>query len=269
MKFGYLQVYNEVDWIGYQIDMALRFCDKLLIIEGSQFTTYKEISERSNDGTLDIISDKMKQYNNIIIEKTIRKHSNYRLNQCDNFNKALEYCNIGDYFISLDCDEFYFDKHIKNINDIMNKNKADIIGSYGLTFGFGMNWQLFYNNQIIDGKKHIIKKTKSLYFIPTHKPRNCGNIEILNKDYIGRHHYKWCHSTKRLRDRHITSGFFPNMLQWFDENWSSIQLNNSTHKYYGGEFTLKEYKGNHPECLNDHHWINLNDIRLDNNRRRK
>ena len=66
MNVGFLQVYNEIDWIKYSIDHAMNFCDKLIIIEGSQFANFKKIPERSTDETLDIIYEKMKQFPNKI-----------------------------------------------------------------------------------------------------------------------------------------------------------------------------------------------------------
>ena len=78
MKLGFLQVYNEVNWVEYAIDQAMLMCDKLLITEGSQFTSFPDIPERSDDGTLDIISDKSKQYGKrITCLNTTRKHKNY------------------------------------------------------------------------------------------------------------------------------------------------------------------------------------------------
>ena len=88
-----LQVFKEVDWIAYSIEHAMKFCDKLIIVECSQFANLKEVPVHSNDGTLEIIKKKMGIYENRIeLVKTKRKYSNYRKNQAENFNMVLKKC---------------------------------------------------------------------------------------------------------------------------------------------------------------------------------
>lgn len=263
MRFGYLQVYDEVNWVEYQIDMAMLLCDELLITEGSQFVAFPDIPERSTDGTLDVISDKIKEYpGRIVCNGTIRASKNYRKNQCDNFNRALGFCDVGDYFIALDTDEFYFNEHIDSLNELMKEGKGDVLGSYGYSFAFGFKWRFIQNNVNIDGRRHILKKTANLIFVPTHRPKNFGPVEIIDKKHIGMFHYKWVKPTKRMLIRHKTSGFHPNMLKWFEENWNKIELkNNDISTFYGGTFMLEKYNGKHPEILYKHPWKNINDVR--------
>lgn len=263
MRFGYLQIYNEIDWAECQIDQAMALCDKLLITEGSQFVAFPDIPERSTDGTLDVIHDKMKEYpNRITLNYTIREHPNYRRNQCGNFNRALTHCEVGDYFISLDADEFYFNEHIERLNELMREGKADVLGSYGYDFAFGFKWKFLKSGAEINGKKHILKKTPKLFFIPTHKAKNVGPVEIINTNYVGRHHYVWLKSKDRMKIRMRTSGFYGEMVEWFNKNWDSIELKDGKrYEYYGGKFTLKRYDGNHPEILNDHTWKDVEDVR--------
>ena len=108
MNIGFLQVFNEFDWIGFSIDQARKFCDKLIIVEGFQFPNFKDIPLHSDDGTLEVIQNKMNEYPKFIeLLTTIRKYSNYRENQAANFNWILKKCKTGDYFLPLDADEFY------------------------------------------------------------------------------------------------------------------------------------------------------------------
>lgn len=263
MRFGYLQIYNEVNWARYQIDMAMSLCDKLLITEGSQFVSFPDISERSTDGTLDIINDKVKEYKGRIkCNNTIRASNNYRQNQCDNFNRALNFCNIGDYFVEMDADEFYFDEHINILNELMKEGKVDVIGSYGYDFAFGFKWKFLKRGTEITGRKHILKKTPNLFFVPTHNPKNFGPIEVSDVNYVGRHHYPWVKPNDRMEIRMRTSNFHRGMLDWFNINWDSIKLeDNKSYDYFGGKFILERYEGNHPEILNGHSWKDINDIR--------
>jgi hypothetical protein len=263
MKFGFLQVYNEFYWVGPQIDQAMLLCDELVVIEGSQFTSFKDIPERSIDGTLDIISDKIKEYpNRIKLEYTSRKHNNYRRNQCENFNKALSLCNEGDYFLALDADEFYTNDHIKYLNNLMNDNKADIVISCGHQFAFGFKWKFVTNGNDPTCTRHILKKTPNLFFVPTSNPRNAGKIIVKDENRLGRFHYNWVKPKERMRIRHRTSGFYPNMLQWFDSNWDRLKLKDGKrYNYYGGHFILKRYNKEHPEVLDNHPWKNEEDIR--------
>ena len=262
MRIGYLQVYNEVDWVGYQIDQAMKLCDGLFIIEGAQFSIHKYISERSTDGTLDIISDKIKEYpKRIGVKDTIRKHKGYRVNQCANFNRILGFCSFGDYFIALDADEFYFDSHIKNLNILMKENKADVLGSYGSCFAFGFNWRLISNENKIWGKEHIFKRNPKLYFTPTHNPQNVCPIKVVDKKSFDACHYMWVKPKERMRIRFKTCGK-PKALTWFNNNWDTLKLEDSTrYDYFNGYFILKRYDGKHPETLDGHPWLNVEDVR--------
>ncbi len=117
---GFLQVFNEVNWIAYSIEYAMKFCDKLIIVKGSQFANLKEVPVHSNDGTLEIIKKKMRICENRIeLVKTKRKLSNYRKNKAEIFNMVLKKCKIGDYLLPLDADEFYIDDFIEKIKNLI------------------------------------------------------------------------------------------------------------------------------------------------------
>lgn len=104
----------------------MKFCDKLIIVEGSQFVNLKEVPVHSNDGALEIIKKKMGIYENKIeLVKTKRKYSNYRKNQAENFNMVLKKCKIEDYSLPLDADEFYFDDFIEKIKNLIEEDKTD------------------------------------------------------------------------------------------------------------------------------------------------
>ena len=263
MKFGFLQVYNEKEWIGPQIDQIMMLCDNLLITEGSNYPKFPNVSERSTDGTLDFIHDKMREYpSRISLNTSIRKHSIWNQNKCDNFNRALTFCKDGDYFMKQDADEFYTNEHIARLNEQMKEHKADVINSWGYCFAFGFKWRRIRNEVQLEGKDHILKKNPALYFVPTHMPRKMGPIVIQNKDedYLGRFHYSWVRTTSRKRIQHLCED--PKMLKWFDTYWGKIQLiNGKRYNYYRGHFVLERYEGRHPEILDDHPWRNVEDVR--------
>ncbi len=263
MNIGYLQVYNEVDWVGYIIDQAMTYCDKLIIIEGSQFASFKEITERSDDGTLDIINEKFDQYfDRIEILPTIRKNPNYRHNQAANFNLALKKCKLGDYFLPIDADEFYFEDHIKKIREMIEDGKVDYFISSGINLAFSFNWRIIYSTAEIKHTPSFFKKNRKLKFVKTHKPVNHGSNKVIDNSGKCMIHYKWVKTKERMHIRHLTSGFRPNMAKWFNENWDKIELvENKINKYYDGEFYLQKYNGSHPDILKHHPWKNIADIR--------
>lgn len=255
-----MQVYNEANWIGFAIDQAMMLCDKLLIVEGSQFVAFPDIPERSDDGTLDIISDKSKQYGErIICLNTMRKHGNYRHNQCDNFNRALIFCNKGDYFIQLDADEFYLDEWIAEANELMREGKADLIKAVNYEFAISFKWRVERERPRV--KVAIIKKTEKLYFSPTHKHINPGENAIIIPG-IGCHHYDWVKPPERMLIRMRTSGMYPGMVEWFKKVWQKIEPENGK-KYpsYAGYFILRQYEGQHPTVLDNHPWSHIEDVR--------
>jgi len=260
MKVGFIQVFNEVNWIGYAIEQAMNFCDELIVCEGSQFVAFPDIPERSDDGTLDIINDKVKQYpKKIKIIKTIRKYNNYRKNQCANFNLALDDCKIGDYFIHLDADEFFTDEWITKVNELMRENKIDIINTLGYRFMFSFKWRFDFGK--IQPRFVIVKKINGLHFRPTHHYVNPGK-HIITFPKNSHYHYCWLKPQERMHIRMKTSGMYPNMLNWFDKNWDNFKLENGKeYSGYSGKFNLHRYEGNHPEILNNHPWRHVEDIR--------
>jgi len=260
MKLGFLQVYNEVNWVEYAIDQAMLMCDKLLITEGSQFTSFPDIPERSDDGTLDIISDKSKQYGKrITCLNTTRKHKNYRYNQCDNFNRALMFCNKGDYFIQLDADEFYFDKWISEANELMKERKVDVIEALNRAFAFSFKWCVDRNQARV--KPTVIKKTKGLHFVPAHLHKNAGENVMMIPE-IGCHHYDWVKPPERMLIRMRTSVMYSGMVEWFEEIYLKIKPEDSEiYPGYNAEFALRKYDGSHPSVLDHHPWHQIEDVR--------
>jgi len=261
MKLGFIQVYNEANWIGYTIDHAMKLCDRVLIVEGSQFANFPDIPERSDDGTLDIIADKKRQYPKSIKDiKTIRKHGRYRINQCANFNYGLTFCEMGDYFILLDADEFYPDEWILEANEIMRECKVDLIKVLSNDFAFSFKWRI-KPGKIRSERPVIVKKTKEFYFAPTHNWINPGK-NIVVAPQAGRYHYGWLKPRDRMRIRMRTSNMYPNMLEWFDGNWDNFKLEDGKeYPHYAGKFTLYRYDGEHPSVLDNHPWRHVEDIR--------
>ena len=261
MKLGFMQVYNEVNWVGFAIDQAMKLCDRLLVVEGSQFVAFPGIPERSDDGTLDIIADKAKECGDRFIWiNTIREHLNYRKNQSANFNRGLAYCNMGDYFIQLDADEFYFDEWIVEANELMKEGKVDFIRAQGYVFAFSFGWTVELGD--IPGlNPSIIKKVEGLHFVPTHKCVNHGK-NITTIPLRGFYHYMWVKPTKRILMRMKTSGRYAGMVGWFETMWCKMKLEDGkTYRSFNGKFTLRRYDGEHPSILADHPWRNIEDIR--------
>ena len=261
-KVGFLMVYNEFDWVGYQIDQAAKLCDKLIICEGSQFANYPHISERSTDGTLDIISDKIKEYPDFIeVFNTVRDHTNYRHNQCADWNIALSKLDIGDYFLPLDADEIYLDSFIEEINDLIDEGKIEFFTVHGQLFGFSFKWQLNFSDNV--PKKDVFyKKIKGFHFVPTHQPRADWKYTFVD-ERVKFFHYTWVKPSDRMRVRMETSNFVPGMLSWFDNSWDKIKLvsNESQRSHLGSTFTLQRYNGDHSSILSNHPWLNIEDIR--------
>ncbi|GAG81806.1 unnamed protein product, partial [marine sediment metagenome] len=242
---------------GYTIDQAMLLCDQLIIAEGSQFVSFPNIPERSNDGTLDIMADKMRAYpNSIRLLDTIREHRNYRFNQAANFNRALGFCDIGDYFIKLDADEFYFDGFIGKMNDMMDEGEMDCLKANALAFAFSFKWSFNTHKRQI-----ICKKTSGLHFVPTSRPVGYGP-NIIKIDGINVHHYTFVKPRERVRMRMATSGMYRGMLKWFDANWDTMELGNGKpFNYIDKSYVFKRYDSGHPSVLDNHPWRYIEDIR--------
>jgi len=260
MKFGFIQIYNEVNWIGYAIDQAVKLCDKILIMEGAQYTNFPDIPERSNDGTLDIINDKTRQYPGIIkVMNTTRDHANYRINQSQNFNLGLSLCNKGDYFIMLDADEFYTDACISEMNELMEENEIEAIYIDVNFFMFSFKWLLDYGT--VHSEEIAIKNVDGFHFRPTSQRINVGKRSAR----IGgsnRFHYKLVKPKARLLTRMRTSMRYKGMVEWLEDAWQTLRLVDGVlHKDYHTNYTLHRYDGEHPGVLDNHPWRHIEDIR--------
>jgi len=260
MKLGFIQAYNETNWVGYAIDQAVRLCDRVLVVEGAQYVNFPDIPERSNDGTLDIISDKAHQYPNVLqVMNTTRAHNNYRINQCRNLNYALSLCKKGDYFIILDADEFYTDECISKMNSLMRENEIETIYIENISFAFSFRWLLEFKK--VSFVPIIIKKIDGFYFAPTSKRINAGKRIATLKDFR-RFHYMWVKPKARLLTRMRTSMQYKGMVSWFEDAWRNMRLEDGVIcKSYHQNFTLHRYDGEHSRLLANHPWRHVEDIR--------
>jgi len=261
MKLGFLQVYNETPWVAFAIDQAMTLCDELLICEGSQFVAYPDIPERSNDGTLDIIADKKKQYSGRIkVMNTVRVHSNYRRNQCTNFNIALNHCKVGDYFIQLDADIYFMNDCISWINSLMTQEPFDVLILKEQLFTYSFYWEMIiYSNTFCPV---IYRKTPEFKFIPTHRARNVGE-KVIKTDKQIMFHYTWVKPRARVEIRQRTSKRYREMEKWFNKSWDNIELiDGKAYPCWANmTLTLKRYNGKHPEILDNHPWRHIEDVR--------
>jgi len=260
MKFGFLQAYNEVNWIGYAIDQAVKLCDRVMVVEGAQYVNFPDIPERSNDGTIDIISDKTHQYPNVLQAiNTIRAHNNYRINQCRNLNYCLSLCKKGDYFIILDADEFYMDACVSEMSNLMRENKVEIIYIKNNSLSFSFKWLMDFGAASSVGI--VIKKVDGFNFAPTSRRINAGK-RTASIGGFNRFHYTWLKPKARLLIRMRTSMQYRGMVSWFEDAWRNMRLEDGVvYKSYNKEFTLHRYDGEHPEVLNNHPWRHIEDIR--------
>lgn len=257
MKFGYAGFYNEKDWCGYTIDQAMKICDKLLIVEGSRFLGFYDLPARSDDGTLDIISDKMREYpNRIELWLDGCDKGNFRKNTIANLHVALERCKTGDYFILCDSDEFYFDSFIDEINEAMREDKLDYMNWSGLQFAFGFKW--VFGKQV---KRAFLKKVPGAHFIPTCQPVGFGSHCVTIKR-ISCLHYCWVKTRDRMLKR-ARIGIYKGIVEWFELNYDRIELIEGAKITYvnGDVLTLNKYEGPHPSILDDHPWRNVEDVR--------
>lgn len=257
MKLGFTHVYNDANWIGYSIDQAMRVCDTLLVVEGSRFMCIAGLPDRSDDGTLDIISDKMRTYpKRIELWLDGCDTGSHRQNQNANHTAALECCEIGDYLIPFDTDEFYTDSFIDIMNDVMREGEVDILSWTGLWFAYGFRW---YFAKV--AKVALLKKVSGAYFISLHKPRRFGQNRM-TIEKLSCHHYCWV-KTKDRMIRRAGIGNYRGMDRWFERNYDKIKLaeGEKIHYVQNQVFTLKKYNGSHPSVLDDHPWRNVDDIR--------
>lgn len=257
MKLGFTQVYNDANWIGYAIDQAMRLCDELLIVEGSRFMCFDDLPARSDDETMDIMSDKTKEYpGRIEIWLDGCDAGSHRKNQCANHQAALNQCNVGDYLIPFDTDEFYMDSFIDTMNEAMREGELDRMDWTGLQFAFGFKW--YFDRQV---KRAFLKKIPGAYFTPLHVPRSFGP-NCVTVESIGCLHYCWVKTRKRML-RRARIGIYDGMREWFASNYDKIELSEDAKIHYVKNqiFTLREYEGPHPSVLDNHPWRHIEDIR--------
>jgi len=257
MKLCFSQIYNEKDWVGYMIDQAMRVCDKLLIVEGAKFLCFDDLPARSDDGTLDIISDKTRVYpGRIEIWPDGCDKGNFRRNGCANNQAALERCKTGDYFIVCEPDEYYTDSFIDDMNEAMREGEIDCMNWTALQFAFGFKWVFNQHPKVA-----LLKKIPGAYFVPMFNPRGFGPNRV-TIERISCFHYSWVKTRERWL-RRARVGMYKGMPEWFASNYDSIKLAEGAKiRYVNGDIlTLRKYEGPHPSVLDNHPWRHVEDIR--------
>ena len=270
-KIGFMQIYNEEAWVNCAITQAMQICDKLIIAEGSQFTNFSNIPERSTDNTIELIKAKIIEYpGRIELRDTVRKHGSYRHNQCENFNNAVDSCQPGDIFLPLDADEFYDDRLLLELLELTSEKgwgtapAIDRLIALTQLYSFGFAWKL----DIGEGRKDVFfRVTRDFHFTPTHNPQKFGPISCeLSRHYLC-HHYTLVKNIDRMRTRFQTSGMYPGMEKWLEDVWMKVELKKfQTFKLYkpGNKFAILtgDKNINHPTILADHPWRNEVDVRF-------
>lgn len=289
--------YEQMDWLPWsidQLDRCLEFgsIDKVLIAEGAHS---KNDPARSPDGSWDYLNDRVDSNKDYVLfdaEPFRNKYSRYDFAQAALLNHmwATFPENEESWMFLVQDDMFFFDVFLKNVRTLCenaSKEKMDMVITKQMAFSFNM--QLYWRNR---SAYILTKRCEGSVWKPTSKLFYSDGVPYLKKinkikfdpkfEYIT-FHFGNVKTMAREKTRYAMSAEkgTPNSMEWFNKVWLAADLNNLDAAYeanrqiYGAYGfkpdspdmgpvvwqTLDIYKGEYPEILRTHPYMNIEDIR--------
>jgi len=242
-----MALYNEVEYVRYAIESVIKHVDRFIVIEGAFAETVATGgSERSDDGTINILNQLKEKYR----DKLIRICPEKPLQQLQHRNlifRALSGLGYDDCWMWLvDGDEVYTDDQVQNLKRVLDETQFDCVKIKSLTF---INNFVDYANiafprlyRIRPGYQYRFSAPNDLMqqVPPTRgfMPQRMENRE----DEVYFYHYSYVKDPARFlqkkREREKLGGSF----KWFLEDGQVTCPN----------YHPKKFTGIHPEIMKGH-----------------
>jgi len=278
---GRMITWNNLEFFKYALKQALSFCDEVVLIEGCHSGNYPR---HSTDGTVEYIKSFHHPKLKVIKpdwEGLTKKHWEYWKVQCALCNLTLNAFNLqgnDDWIMGWPDDQFYFNKDLERIRDILKRSQGDRVWYNCRKFIYNFRFNVMEHKA--KGAMSINRITAGCFYKPIHHLcyKNGKYYSQVNPgdriSDISMFHYSSVKKIERMFARCQmtleTPGRYTLSEGWFD-NWMGIEWTKDEDIFKQKDalaFILNSeperiniYKGKHPEILDTHPWRNIDDVR--------
>ncbi|MBD3209149.1 glycosyltransferase family 2 protein [Candidatus Woesearchaeota archaeon] len=276
-----MPIYEDADWADYAIKAHLEHVDHLIIGEGYHGPIWHFWTNRSKDGTRNIIK-RYKDHPKVTLMRNVAG-PRVEIGKGLSFKKILSKfkrmgIREGDWIMLCDVDEFYTEEQMKKIRRIMRTTKKDMIRLKARIFVYDFT-------HYIDGySKRLWRYTKGMkfhfynqYALYANGSRYQKSEHIaLEKDPM--FHYSFIRTNEReylTRLMEVKGGSrSKESLDWYDHIYYKWNEKNADKLYKenerntgvygwwpGSERVIKKYRGRHPKILDNHPYRHVPDMR--------
>ena len=252
-------VFNDSEYLEQTILSCKDHVDELIIIEGAFQCTLNtngkrnDKTERSNDGTLDIINKYVDNKKVFLKQANLQEHKNH-------YQLSLEFCknNNSDWFMMIDSDEIWTKQGFDLLKSKLKMADKQGIFEYRVrAYCFISDFNHYYNGEY----PRIFKVTPKAEFLfdnevawPDHgKQQDMGrvdkHIQLLSTQPVF-YHYSYVRSKYRWQLKQ-------DCLIEKDGNPINLKYKLENNKYIIPEdIPIYEFKGNHPDIMKIHPYYN-------------
>ena len=260
--------WNNLIFFKYSLQQALSFCDEVWVIDGCHFYKYPW---HSTDGTYEYLKNyKHEKLKFVDIERVVDK---YEKVQCLLRTKTPRMSSLwkpGNWVFQLDDDLFFFEKDLVKIREAMQNSKYPAL-EFNMRY-FIYNFRLNFFQKSLDLCYKIVNDFEKKFVMKGVGYPRCRSGAKYRTDYLKDiivHHYTYMKIPERMSPRWEmsiekgTKSSRGRFKRWMDidlNKTNSAQLEKELNKIRSGG-GLNIYTGKHPEVLDNHPWVNVDDIR--------
>jgi len=261
---GLMLTWNNLEFFKCSLHQALNFCDEVYVVDGCHFHKYPW---HSTDGTYEYIKNyRHPKLRLVDIRKKRNRYDKVQRFLRETIPKKSQYWKPGNWVFQLDDDLFFFEKDLIRIREAMQNSEYPALTCDVRYFIYNFKLNFLQKGgsvcyRILDefGMKYAGR--------PCYK-NGVGFKALYLKDIIA-HHYTYMKKPARMKARwemSIEKGANSSIGRF--QKWMNIDLNKIDFAQLKEELNrirpdggLNIYTGKYPKVLDNHPWMNIDDIR--------
>jgi|26BtaG_2_1085354.scaffolds.fasta_scaffold08577_2 hypothetical protein len=269
---GIMLTWNNFIFFKHSLKQALSFCDEVWVVDGCHSTKYPR---RSTDGTYEYLrGEYLKGFGHPKLKFVDELWPLDRYDYVQRFLRSTlpresELWKPGNWVFQLDDDLFFFEKDLAKIRKAMKDCKSPAL-EFNMRY-FIYNFRLNFFQKSLDlcykisndfDEKFVMKG------VGYPRMRDGSKYQTDFRSEIIVHHYSYVKTPERMAPRWVmsvekgTSSSVGRFAAWMDVDlnaeFAQLEKDLSRIRDGGG---LNIYKGKHPEILDGHPWIDIEDVR--------
>jgi len=252
----------------YSLQQALSFCDEVWVVDGCHFHKYPW---HSTDGTYEYLKAfKHPKLRFVDIERIDGKYEEVQCFLRSTIPKKSQYWKPGNWVFQLDDDLFFFEKDLIRIREAMQNSEYPAL-EFNMRY-FIYNFRLNFFQKSLDLCYKIVSDFEKKFVMKGVGYPRCRSGAKYRTYYLKDiivHHYTYVKIPERMTPRwemSIEKGTKASKGRF--EKWMNIDLDKIDFAQLKEELNrirsgggLNIYTERHPKVLNNHPWMNIDDVR--------